>query len=212
MGKFKITLHRALAELKLLDNKIVKAIGLIQPTGLMQKNGLVNNLSTKEVFNKDVLGKYQSVQDLIERKTTIKSAIVAANAVTIVEIAGERMTIAEAINFKTVIDLKKQLIKTIQDRHNSVLSVFNTKNEEIKKVALDNAKIMIGRQGDDRVKATDTDVKAIVDPYVKRMEFHLVDPLKAEQLIIHLQEEVDTFEMEVDAALSEINALTTIEI
>ena len=49
-------------------------------------------------------------------------------------------------------------------------------------------------------------------PFVKRNEFHLVDPLKIEETIEKLQIEVDEFEVEVDAVLSEINALTEIEI
>jgi len=71
---------------------------------------------------------------------------------------------------------------------------------------------MIGKQGDDKVKPTDDDVKAIVDPFVKRNQFHLVDPLVAEALIEKLKKEVEDFEMEVDACLSEINATTFIEV
>ena len=71
---------------------------------------------------------------------------------------------------------------------------------------------MIGKQGDDSVKPNDEDVKNIVEPFVKRNEFHLVDPLKIEETIEQLQIEVDEFEVEVDAVLSEINALTEIEI
>ena len=55
-------------------------------------------------------------------------------------------------------------------------------------------------------------MKAIVEPFVKRNEFHLVDPLNIENKIRELEKEVDDFELEVDAALSEINAITTIEI
>lgn len=207
----KMTIHRALAELKLIDAKIEKAISVIEPTGVMQANKPVNRFYKKEDFDTEAKAKFQSVVDLIERKNKIKSAIVTANGVTKVEIAGSKMTIADAINFKSVIVFKKNLIATLLKKHNAVKSKFTVENEKVNNVALENAKIMIGKQGDDRVKPTDEDVKNIVDPFVKRNEFHLVDPLKVEELTEKLQNEVNNFEVEVDAVLSEINAITVIE-
>lgn len=208
----KMTIHRALSELKLIDARIEKAINAVEPTGLMQLNKPINGFISKEDFEKDVKAKFQSVTDLIERKNTIKSAIVKANGVTLVKIGEKTMTIADAINFKTVIEVKKNLINQLSKKHNSVKAQFTRENEKVNNVALENAKIMIGKQGDDRVKPTDEDVKNIVEPFVKRNEFHLVDPLKVDELTEKLQLEVDIFEAEVDAVLSEINAITIIEI
>lgn len=206
-----MTIHRALAELKLIDSKIEKAISVIEPTGVMQANKPVNSFYKKEDFETEAKAKFQSVVDLIERKNKIKSAIVTANGVTQVEISGVKMTISDAINFKSVVVFKKNLIATLIKKHNAVKSKFTVENEKVNNVALENAKIMIGKQGDDRVKPTDEDVKNIVEPFVKRNEFHLVDPLKVEELTEKLQNEVNNFEVEVDAVLSEINAITVIE-
>lgn len=210
--KTKMTIHRALAELKLIDSKIEKSISVIDPTGLRQEGKLVNGFAEQTEFEENAKAKLQSVNDLINRKTAIKSAIVKANGTTPVIIAEKSMTIADAINFKTVIIYKKQLIAQLSSKHNSTKSHFTTENEKMKQVALDNAKIMIGKQGDDRVKPTDEDVKNIVEPFVKRNEFHLVDPLKVGSLVESMQKEVEDFEIEVDAVLSEINAITIIEI
>lgn len=208
----KMTIHRALAELKLIDARIEKAIQLVEPTGLMQEGKPVNGFYSKDDFEKEAKSKYQSVVDLIDRKNAIKSAIVKANGTTKVKIANKEMTIADAINFKTVIVVRKNLIATLKKKHLAVKAKFTTENEKVNNVALENAKIMIGKQGDDKVKPTDNDVKAIVEPFVRRNELHLVDPLKVEELTEKLQTEVDNFETEVDAVLSEINAITLIEI
>ena len=207
-----MTIHRALAELKLIDSKIEKAISVIEPTGIMQVNKLVNNFYKKEDFENDAKSKYQSVIDLIERKNKIKSAIVTTNGITEVEISGIKMTIADAINFKSIIVFKKNLIATLIKKHNAIKSKFTIENEKIEKIALENAKIMIGKEGDNKINPTDEDVKNIIEPFVKRNEFHLVDPLKVEELTEKLQKEVSDFEVEVDAALSEVNAITIIEI
>ena len=208
----KMTIHRALAELKLIDSRIQKAINSIEPTGIMQKDKNVNNFFKKEDFEKDAKSKYQSVSDLIDRKNKIKSAIVKANGVTEVEVAGYKMTIADAINYKSVIEFKKQLIDTLKQKHARVKGDYQIKNEEISRVALNNAQIMLGKQGDERVKPTDKDVEQIMKPFVERNEFHLVDPLEVDKLTEQLEKEVLDFETEVDAVLSEINAVTLIEI
>lgn len=207
----KMTIHRALSELKLIDARIEKAIEQVEPTGVMQKDKLVNGLYPKDAFEKDTKAKFQSVTDLIDRKIKIKSAIVSVNGKTPVAVAGRNMTIADAITFKTVVLLKQNLVDALKVKYGKVKGKFLTENEKINAVALENAKIMIGKQGDDRIKPTDDDVRAIVEPFVKRNEFHLVDPLDAEKLIDKMQAEIDDFTTEVDAVLSEINAVTLIE-
>ena len=207
-----MTIHRALSELKLIDSRIEKKIYELTPSGTMQKDKLVNDIILKDEFVLNANANYQSITDLIDRKHKIKSAIVYANSNTIVKIGNNEMTISDAINFKSLIKLKKGLIESIKSKHQSIVAKFVRENERINLTGLENAKIMIGKQGDDRVKPTDNDVKAIVDPFVKRNEYHLVDPLKVDILVKELQDEVEEFEVEVDAVLSEINAITLIEI
>lgn len=204
-----MTIHRALAELKLIDSRINKAIDSIQPTGSIQEGKLVNRYYEREVFEQEAKSKYQSVIDLINRKNKIKSAVVQANGVTEVEIAGENMTIAEAINMKMVIDFKHALIKTLKQRHDSAKGQTTRNNEEVEAKALELAKYALQK---DNVKIGDDDAVAITDPYINKNKFELVDPLKVESLVEKMQEEVDNFEAEVDAVLSEINAITIIEI
>lgn len=207
-----MTIHRALVELKLIDSKIEKKINVIEPLGVNQEGRLINGLIEVEKFKTDAKRQLQSVKDLINRKCKIKSAIVQANGVTKIKISDKEMTIADAINFKNVIELKTKLIERLEDRSRKVKGLFIKENERVNQVALDNAKIMIGKQGDDGVKATDEDVKAIIEPFVKRNEYHLSDPLDADKLIEDLNTEVDNFTAEVDAVLSEINAITIIEV
>lgn len=208
----KMTIHRALSELKLIDAKIEKGIGAIEPTGLTQMDKPVNGFYKREDFEKSAQSNFDSVTALIERKTKIKSAIVTANGSTNVVVGGKTMTIADAITQKTIIAFKKNLIASLTKKHNAVKAKFMTENEKVNNVALENAKIMIGKQGDGTVKPTDTDVKNIVEPFVKRNEFHLVNPLDVENLVLKLQSEVDSFEADIDAVLSEINAITVVEI
>lgn len=212
MEKQTMTIHRALVDLKMIDAKITKSIGEIEPIGMYQKDKLINGLTKVGEFEKKAKSKLQSIQDLIERKCKIKNTIVEANAITEVEINGEKMTIADAINFKNIIIFKKMLVETLTKKSNSVKALFIRENERISGIALDNAKIMLGKQGDDKIKPVDEDVKNIIEPFLKRNLYHLSDVLEIEVLLEKLNIEIDEFVAEVDSVLSEINSITLIEI
>jgi len=204
----KMTIHRALSELKLIDSRILKAIDAIQPTGLMQKDKLVNGFYPKDEFEKNAHAKLQSVQDLIERKNKIKSAIVQANSTTKIKIAEDEMTIAEAINQRAIIELKKQLIQNLIKKHNNAKAQSERNNKEIDDNAVKLASVALAK---DNVKINDGDAVAITGPFIEKNRFNLIDPLKVEELTEKMQEKIDAFESEVDAVLSEINAITIIE-
>lgn len=205
----KMTIHRALSELKLIDAKIEKQTNEIIPTGVYQKGKLINNYVPEGDFRASAESKYQSVIDLIDRKNKIKSAIVLANGSTSVQVAGTTMTIADAINFKAVIKFKKLLIDRLKKLHAGAVGQLNKNNElvEVNVQALLKAAL-----GKDAVETNAAEVEAIRKPYMEANEFKLFDPLEVEKKVEALEKEVSEFEMEVDAALSEINAVTLIEI
>ncbi len=208
MTKQKMTIHRALAELKLIDSKIEKQISEIIPSGIYQKGKLIENYIKEEDFSKSAKSKFNSVNDLIERKNKIKSAIVEANGVTKVKVSEKIMTIADAINFKSVVIFKKKLIETLKVRQNQALAQLN-KNNAIVEQRMQS--ILEATFGKENVKAGKDDVESVRKPYMEANEFHLFDPLKVAEKIEEMEKEIGNFEMEVDAILSEINAVTFIE-
>ena len=205
----KMTIHRALAELKLLDARILKAINSIETSGFMLKGKLVNNFYKEEDFKSDVLSKYQSIKDLMDRKKKIKSAIVKVNGVTTVKISEYYMTISDAITFKTLIEAKKEMINVLKRKHSQVKTTIEQNNINVNANALKLAEAAVGK---DNVKIGDSDFNSVTKPYIENNTMMLVDPLGIEKLTETLEKEVDDFESEVDAVLSEINAITYIEI
>jgi hypothetical protein len=212
METSKMTIHRALRELKMIDARIQKAIDEFEVAGAKQSGQLLTSTMSVEKFISDTIGAKQSIDDLIERKYKIKKAIVNANATTTVVIGLNTMTIADAINYKYVIDLKKSLFNRIERKYVQTESKVISENEKIKDIALQNAKIMLGKQSDSKVQPTDTDVKQIMDPYYERNKVEIVDPINAKEEMVKLRESIEIFESEVDAVLSEANAITIIEI
>lgn len=204
----KVTIHRALSELKLIGAKIEKGIEEIMPSGIVQKDKLVNGNYQKEDFEKTAKEKFQSVTDLIERRNKIKSAIVQANGLTKVSIAGQEMTIADAINLKSVIVYKKKLVETLKKRHKTALVNLEQNNAKVEANALQLAQVALGKAD---VKIGANDAQAVIEPFLKANKFELVDPIGVDKKVEEIEKKTGDFEAEVDAVLSEINAVTFIE-
>lgn len=208
MGK--MTIHRGLAELKLIDSKIEHKIETLEPFGLKRgKEGLVNEASKEEDFNADAKAKLQSVKDLIKRKIDIKNAITQANAVTTLTVGSQTMTIAQAINFRDIIVMKRKLASRIVSQHTTYKHRQEKANEQVKLTAEKLAQAALQK---DNVKIQDTDAISITEPFMERNTYKLIDPTKGMDLVDQITEEVAEFLTEIDAALSEVNAITSIEI
>lgn len=204
----KMTIHRGLSELKLIGSKIETQTNNLIPSGIMQKDKLVNGTTKQEDFEKSAKERYQSVIDLITRGNKIKSAIVKANGETDVKIGTETMKIADAINIKTVLGYKKNLIALMEKRHTQTKANLEKNNAQIDTNALKLAEVALGKQG---IKIGEDDAQKVIGPFLEANKFSLIDPLQVERVIEELSKGVLDFESEVDAALSEINAVTFIE-
>lgn len=205
----KMTLHKALAELKLIDKKLSKKIVEFNPVGLHIKGRLVNDIHKQEDFERDVKADAESINDLFERKIKIKAAIVKVNGETTVTIGGKVMTIADAINRKSIIGVKKELLKVVVTRYNAVIGKMNVSNERLNE-RLD--KYLIELFGKEKVEAKDANVEGAIKTFREMNEFLLCDPIKANDTAIAIDKEIMDFESEVDYVLSETNSTTFIYI
>lgn len=205
----KMTIHRALSELKLIDARIEKQTDELMPVGIHQKGKLIARYITEAEFAAVAQSKYDSVTDLIRRKTAIKSAIVQANGVTRLTVAGKEMTIADAINAKAVVPFKKALIEKMKSSHRAALAQLNKENAVVEQNVQN---ILLATFGKENVTVSAKDMDAVRVPYIEANEFHLFDPLKVLEKIETMEKELAEFEAEVDATLSEINAVTFITV
>lgn len=205
----KLTIHRALSELKLIGAKIEKQTNELVPSGIVQKDKLVDGVYQKDDFENTARSRYQAVNDLINRRNKIKASIVKANGETKVKVAGEEMTIADAITLKGTIDSRKKVVDVLRRKHNATKAALEKNNAQVDANALGLSQMALGKQG---VKLGPDEIKNAVGPYLESNTFHLVDPLFVEKEIVDLEKKIGDFEAEVDAVLSEANAITIIEI
>lgn len=205
----KISITRALKELKTLDSRITNAITSLNVLDVTQekfKGKTLKNNSTVDAFTAEVTAKYQSYQDLVKRRNAIKSALVLSNATTKVRIGSKEMTVAEAIDQKTLLEYKKNLLRSLKTQKTQF-----DKELEQSRVNMDRQIEVFMQQnlGKDR-KASGEDYNQIAAPFISANELKLVDPIGVTKVISSLEEEVQTFEADIDIALSESNSRTEI--
>ena len=119
MVKEVMSIHKALAELKLLDSRIEKAIAEgIYCVANKHSNDKIGGIPLNE-YIKVMQGGYDKATDLINRRKAIKRAVVLSNAVTKVSVANVEYTVAEAIEMKNHgVDFDNLLMNTMQKHYN----------------------------------------------------------------------------------------------
>lgn len=207
--KTKMTIHRSLAELKVADAKIQKAISEIEPIGIKQEDKLVNGKFEEQKFIESAKSNFQSIEDLIKRKQALKNAIVLSNSQTKVKVAGVEMTVADAITEKANAELKIKFIDNLRAKARKATADLVKQNEVISERR---EAFITATFGNDRSKVKTDELTALTKTFNATNEYSLVDPLNLEEKISKMANELTEFLGEVDAVLSESNAITTIEI
>lgn len=200
-----ISVTRALAEVKALNDRIEKATR--QATFIsVTVGGKVPNGADLQQTTNTIKANLQSVTDLIARRQAVKGAIVRSNAVTEVTINGVKMTVAEAIERKGSIDKERTLLAVLQQQLNQNRVAVERNNVTMNQ-KLD---LMIQTAVGKERKATEEELEAISRPYTASNITAPLDPNGIEAVIAKLEAEINGFVFEVDFVLSEANAKTLI--
>jgi len=208
----KISITRALSELKTIESRIRDRIHESVFTAVAQGRRAVTNTGTEiSQFESVASSNARSLEDLFERLGKLKSAVTISNAVTKVVIGEVEMTVAEAINTKKIIILKLSYANKLQSDlvafENSV-KIENKKVEErLERLLTEMLKAAGKDPAKDRSSAIDYEKS-----YLTENGFKLIDPLNVRKLIEKIKKEVELFNSEVDFVLSESNARTEIEV
>ena len=205
----KMTVHKALAELKTLDDRINSEI-----TGLVFVRA--NRHNNMKIFGKaipdfmaDTESSYQSVKALINRRNAMKRAVVLSNAITKVEIGGVEYTVAEAIEMNNHgMENLVELRNCLREQYSSVKRMVESENGDKLVKACEN---YIQATFGTKEKINNPDIETAQKVYMANNTYDIVTGLDIEKVIKELTDRIDAFKAEVDSALSVSNALTVIE-
>lgn len=208
----KMTVHKALAELKLLDDRIKKAItdGGFFCVANKHSNEKIDGAPLDE-YIKTMQGNYDKAVDLINRRKAIKRAVVLSDAVTKVTVADVEYTVAEAIEMKNHGIEFDTLLMAYMRKH------YDSAQMQIKR---ENGKDLEGRAdqyvtaiyGQKEGKTNTADIEKVRSDFLEANQYELIDPLNVLEKIDSLERKINDFMAEVDSALSVSNALSEITI
>ena len=204
-----MTVHKALAELKILDSRIGDAI-LSGDFVITKKNNQDTvKGKTAEQYKTKATESYQA-SDLIRRRNAIKNAVVVSNANTTVKIGDAEYTVVEAIEKKNHgMDYYVQLRDVLRQQFAKQKADLEKHNASLQQKA---EQFVTGLMGGKDVKTDSAEFSNAVDTYIKSNTMTLLDPLGIEKKIEELDDMINTFLPEVDAALSVSNAVTIITV
>ena len=205
-----MTVHKALAELKVLDSRIESAI-LSGDFVITKKNNQDTvKGKTAEQYKAKAAEVFQKASDLILRRNAIKNAVVVSNAKTTVKIGDKDYTVVEAIEKKNHgMDYYVQLRDVLRQQLAKQKSELEKHNASLQQKA---EQFVTGLMGNKDAKTNGDEFDASVRTYIKSNSMELIDPVGLEKRIEELDSMITAFMTEIDAALSVSNALTTIEI
>lgn len=204
----KLSIHRALTELKMLNLRIETATNEVSAVVANRKsNRKMKGVDIQE-YEKQMQASYDKVVGLISYRNKIKALVVQSNASTKVIVGKEEMTVAEAIERKQSIQYEKNLLEIMQHQYRSTINTVAKENDALP-AKLETYLINILGNKD---KQSPDEVKLHTETFMKRNEYEVIDPLNVKKQIESLSTRIEEFESEVDAVLSESNATTFIEV
>ena len=210
----KMTVHKALAELKTMDDRIMKSIRDNTYVLAVKHSAEKINGMTVANFKEKMRSGYQKATDLIARRDAMKRAVVLSNATTKVKVGENEYTVAEAIEMKNHgMEFRSALLRQITFAYTTAQSELNRNSgETLEKKAEKYVLDVIAAQPKDSKMSVDSEaMKALRKTYIENNTYDLVDPLDVVKIMETLDAEINEFNAEVDAALSVSNALTVIE-
>lgn len=207
----KMTVHKALCELKTLEARIKKAVeGNVFVFANKHSNTKVSGMNVGD-YCAEIKSAYQSATDIIARRDAIKRAVVLSNATTKVTVGGKEYTIAEAIEMKNNgIPNQQRLLNKLRSDSTRARREADNNNGETLEMRADEYIRNLYANAD--MKNLSDEVKKMRADFMASQVMEIVDPIKVNEEIERLEALINEFTVEIDAALSVSNALTEITV
>jgi hypothetical protein len=205
MAKVSMSITQALPELKLLEKRIDKISDSIAEWCKVSHNGAPVD---KDKHKKEAEAQLQSYTALLLRRETIKRAIILSNAKTKVKIGQFEGTVAEAIEYKSSVRFKRNLLESMKECLQAKREEYERKKAEVEGRL---ERLLQSELGKD-VKTNPETITALTTSFRENNKVELLDPLDLSAKVAELEETLDSFETNVDWVLSEANATTFIEV
>lgn len=210
MNREKMTVHMLLAEMKTIEKRIEKAIDAIVPIATKEAASKNVNAIPVTKYTDATKAEEQRALDLIARHNAMKAALYKYNTSKEIEVAGEKMSIAQALwLMKHGMDEWRILLGHYERAYaKAVKDVEKANGTALNQAAERAADVACGSKD----KADREEYLKMVEQYKASHQLEYVDPLNLKERINEISEKIEKFNAEVDARIQTANATTEIEI
>lgn len=204
----KMTVAKALKEIKTLDDKINRAHSEGVYIGMFRGGKDVQNkFSNEQDMVKAIQSSFDKIDQLRDYRSKVKAAVVQSNAKTMVElpIIG-KISIAQAIEYKSVIAERKRFVDTVKRQYLDVASKskdFDHHNNHIIEQRI-NA-VSAGDKAPDELV-----INSIRESVESQLGYKVVDTKKVREFIQKELDNIAEFEDNVDDIINTSNVMTVI--
>ena len=213
----KMTLHRALAQRKTTKARITKEIEegtFIETT--VGTSGKVKGTPVAEV-EKNIHGSYDRVQALLGNLYELSTAINRANNgigedtanLHTVDFDGKQATLSSILAAQEGLRYRKRLAERLTNQLAAAKNQVSRSEADVERRC---DQFLASMGGGDKSKLSAADIDAYSKNFHQNNDMKLVDPLGLEKLIEQLKERNEALDVECDSKISEINALTQIDV
>lgn len=201
----KMSIHRALGEIKLYDKKIVDLLDKDFVLASKKRIAKVHGIDI-EKYKGEMKSNLQSLRALMRNRQVLKSAIAKSNEETFVTIGGVEMTVLDAIERKNFMNMRMSVVNTLKAQ-------FNRADREVRMYE-DNLQTNLENYIKNTTKELNNKdlIDSLTESYKNLNEVVLLDPSNLRAVIEEMTKENDQFNTEVDYVLSESNSNTFIEV
>lgn len=200
-----MSIHRALAEIKLYDKRIYDLINERFVRAEKVRYTKIDGVD-RDQLEQIMKSNLQKLMAIMANRQKLKSAIAESNQRTMVTIGGIEMTVTDAIEQKNYLAVRQTVLSNLRSQFNranaEVLSYENNFQSGLEKYI--NASI--------RETANEELIASLTKSYKEINEVELINPCELHKVIDKMSKEISDFENEVDYVLSESNAVTIIEV
>ena len=211
----KCTIHEALGKIKLIDKKIDKKIDksiFIDAKKNNEDRCRYSNMSVAS-FEKNAKANFDSIEQLMKNKIELKTKIDLSNAVTMIELNKEKVTIVQAIAMKKDIELKRLLLSKLIIEKERVADFVRNQNSIVDAKAEKQMQAFLSAQGGAEQTDEIVDITSKLSENIRKLEsYEEIDAISINNVIEKLDKEISDFEHEIDIKLSISNATTEIEL
>lgn len=202
----KMSIQRALDQINLLEKRIASSYPDYRRPLISSALGetSIQDFKDDADFATQAQATLDKVNALIIRRDAIKSAIIVKNATTEIVVGKDKMTIASAIERRTSIKYKVELLNVLKGQYVNEMRKYEASHDRYSEKLKDQLEALYGKE----YKAKDAE--EALKPFNKIHKPRLVNPLDLKKVIDELAEEIDAFESEIKFALTEANVRTEI--